>query len=309
MIVDATQVAGTIPEGNMFQSFLGGYSLIDLGFITSIEDGRASVDTCRLNNGLRISYKDVELLYIGNSLGYVNTESTGGLCLLLKPTSNMYNTQDGKVPLSSVPYADSCVKAIPLSNGSDASVMCGFNANGSFYIRPCNSNPLYEVLFQENSCSLSCGGTSYSLDSGGVSQFFGNGLISELYKSDGSYLKFYYATDNKVYAADIFKQDGSVTTYKHAYKAMTPAEEDDPSSFNNYMWTDTYNAEGSFTRVLKNSNGDDITSATCDAQGNISYLVKDGSSTLCSVSISADGEINVSKCSSFKIGSVFEVKP
>lgn len=297
----------------MFQSLLATYTIVDIGMIQQIEDRRAVVATNRFIGGKQVIYQDVEVLYIGGGGSFIDASSGAYICLLFAPAQNIYDTDDPKVPIRSQPYADTCLKAIPLTSGTEAITSLAFSETGSIVIGSTDTS-LYRVEFADHYVTISTAYNSYTWDADGTVQtWLGAGLYNKVAKADGNQYTLIFNTDGTVSMAQFIKPDGTITRYRMAFAAMEAAEQDDPSTFTNYMWIEewspdgthtvtqqaeqdkplwviTENADGTRSRVFTTDGGDPLYKEEIDAQGNRTEVFGDNK---LKIESKADGTYNV----------------
>lgn len=104
------------------------YNLIDLGIITSVNDGRCSVQSYKIVNGMNLVYTDLELVYPGGTGSY-NPE--GMSCIVFFPaesTSLKEHTISSLKPYFSIFGG----KVMPVSVDTDCAVKVGPSSEGYF---------------------------------------------------------------------------------------------------------------------------------------------------------------------------------
>lgn len=129
--------------------------LIDIGIIQDIDaNGRASVMTSKVSNGVPYILNDIEVLGLGNRNGAFIANACGGSCLLFAPRTNVPDVRDMNIDITTTPFSNANIKALPVSNGRGMYVNAYFNAEGTLTIATDN----YQLSFAERKVSYNAKG-------------------------------------------------------------------------------------------------------------------------------------------------------
>lgn len=291
---------------------LGTVGIIDIG---TCYDYKASTNTCsvitsKVLNSRRAVYRNVEVLCIGNQNNAFRTNPDGSLCLVFVPRSCVPNTRTMAVDLSADDYAKHGAKCIPVSNAANTEISVGFGADGSFGI----AGDDYAIRFTATDCSVIVNDIMYSIGDGGT--LISAGGTTKQTNTDGSWSEQALVDGSVAYRLS-FKTDGTYTIQRVSNAKPTPAELDDIDSFTNYVWTEEWAADGTYMRtlrgtdnenilktvtdnidgsteeVLNNADGNAILTTTKAADGSVTIVQTDGSDTLNTVTMSAEGDVTI----------------
>lgn len=284
------------------------YHLIDLGIIQGYnDDGSVNVLALYLDtNKQPVTFERVEVLYPGTNTGAITYNAEGSLCLLLKMKVSIPNTQTMEIDTTASPYGSSCIKAIPVTRGSQTAMKSGFDGFGNFSIQGdgCNLN------ITKKGVTLSSGGSSvaFSVDTG-LSKCLCNGQLFIDYNKDGSKRVLRYDTAGVAQYMLKVEADGSYTIKHNATKAFEDTDYDDLDAFTDWMWIEQYNVDGSRLTTLQKDADTPLLTREIAANGSVtdtltkdsgmSYTLKVGED----VSITIDGS---KKSIAFTTGEVTE---
>lgn len=284
------------------------YHLIDLGIIQGYNgDGSVNVLALYLDtNKQPVTFERVEVLYPGTNTGAITYNAEGSLCLLLKMKVSIPNTQTMEIDTVSSPYGSSCIKAIPVTRGSQTAMKSGFDGFGNFSIQGdgCSLN------ITKKGVTLSSGGSSvaFSVDTG-LSKCLCNGQLFIDYNKDGSKRVLRYDTAGVAQYMLKVEADGSYTIKHNATKAFEDTDYDDLDAFTDWMWIEQYNVDGSRLTTLQKDADTPLLTREITADGNVTdTLTKDSGMSYTlhvgkDVSIAIDGS---KKSITFTTGEVTE---
>lgn len=224
-------------EREIFLKNLSSFTVLDIGTIVSVENGRALVHGSSFVGGQQMIYDDAEIIYPGNEGGAYTAESAGTPCLIFIPMSCMPSISDRNIRIRAASYDTDGVKVMPIGNAAAALVKTCFNSGGIYSILSKN----YSLSFSEDTINLERKDShaSVSMDNNGGLHVIKRG-------------------ENSTHYVDMV--DGS-TTSKWQSKDQ------------DVQWTDTLNSDGSRTLVQnnpQNEEADPTCSITIDKTGNVS---------------------------------------
>lgn len=223
-------------EREIFLKNLSSFTVLDIGTIVSVENGRALVHGSSFVGGQQMIYDDAEIIYPGNEGGAYTAESAGTPCLIFIPMSCMPSISDRNIRIRAASYDTDGVKVMPIGNAAAALVKTCFNSGGIYSILSKN----YSLSFSEDTINLERKDShaSVSMDNNGGLHVIKRG-------------------ENSTHYVDMV--DGS-TTSKWQSKDQ------------DVQWTDTLNSDGSRTLVQnnpQNEEADPTCSITIDKTGNV----------------------------------------
>lgn len=211
--MDSTDILNSIfkNERQIFSSKLSSFTVLDIGTIVEVKNGRALVHGSSFVGGQQTIYKDAEIIYPGNEGGAYVAEGAGTPCLIFIPMSCMINTGDRKVQVESPSYNTDGVKVMPIGNAAAALVKTCFNAGGTYSVLTKN----YSLTFSEDSINLERKDAKASLgmDCNGGLHVLKRGENSTHYIDlvDGSTTSTWQSKDKDVQWVDTLNSDGSRT--------------------------------------------------------------------------------------------------
>lgn len=284
------------------------YHLIDLGIIQGYnDDGSVNVLALYLDtNKQPVTFERVEVLYPGTNTGAITYNAEGSLCLLLKMKVSIPNTQTMEIDTTASPYGSSCIKAIPVTRGSQTAMKSGFDGFGNFSIQGdgCNLN------ITKKGVTLSSGGSSvaFSVDTG-LSKCLCNGQLFIDYNKDGSKRVLRYDTAGVAQYMLKVEADGSYTIKHNATKAFEDTDYDDLDAFTDWMWIEQYNVDGSRLTTLQKDADTPLLTHEITADGNVTDTLTKDSGMLYTLKVGEDVSITIDgskKSITFTTGEVTE---
>lgn len=148
-------------DGNLRQ-----LHIVDLGTITEIENGYATIRSFAQQAGEVVEYFNVEVLYIGSVGGGIDIVPAGSLCLLIRPAIPVLDTQTEELVPNERPYSGSGMKAIPLTNCMDADVHAGWTESGAFQL---NTDAGLSIVLDNSQLLIGAkGSTLFRIDKSGA---------------------------------------------------------------------------------------------------------------------------------------------
>lgn len=284
------------------------YHLIDLGIIQGYnDDGSVNVLALYLDtNKQPVTFERVEVLYPGTNTGAITYNAEGSLCLLLKMKVSIPNTQTMEIDTTASPYGSSCIKAIPVTRGSQTAMKSGFDGFGNFSIQGdgCNLN------ITKKGVTLSSGGSSvaFSIDTG-LSKCLCNGQLFIDYNKDSSKRVLRYDTAGVAQYMLKVEADGSYTIKHNATKAFEDTDYDDLDAFTDWMWIEQYNVDGSRLTTLQKDADTPLLTREITADGNVTDTLTKDSGMLYTLKVGEDVSITIDgskKSITFTTGEVTE---
>ena len=221
-------------ERAIFISTLRSLSLIDIGTIVSVKEGRALVHGSSFSGGKQLVYQDAEIVFPGNRNGAYSTTCAGTPCLIFIPCSCMPHINDKKVRFTAPPYHKAGVKVMPIGNGVDNPISVKFDDSGTYSI----SSEKYGVVFRSDSMGV----------------FRPDGASSIEMTDDGNI----YVSRQGDSSCVISIEDGQTTV----------------SCEQNHVQWDISVQEGKLLLTQKDANNVNLSSITIDASGNASINAK-----------------------------------
>lgn len=208
--IDALK-AGLTNDNDMFLNQLSAYTIVDIGTIKNIVNGRALVHGSAFSGTQQVIYQDAEIIFPGNAGGAYMSECSGSPCLIFMPRSCMLDTASKKVRLSAPHYDKTGVKVLPICNGTTSVVKTLFSMNGIYSI----VSPHYSCEFTANTITVSYNNDSVSLniDEKGCCHIIRQGDDGTYYKdlNDGKVVETWINKDKNVQWIDTLESDGSRT--------------------------------------------------------------------------------------------------
>lgn len=196
-------------ERELFLKNLSSFTILDIGTIVSVENGRALVHGSSFVGGQQTIYDDAEIIFPGNEGGAYTSECAGTPCLIFIPMSCMPNISDRNIRLRAASYDTDGVKVMPIGNAASALVKTVFNDGGIFSILSKN----YNVSFSEDTINLERKDalSSVAMDGNGGFHLIKRGENSTHYIDDvdGSKTETWISKDKDVQWVDTLNSDGS----------------------------------------------------------------------------------------------------
>lgn len=270
-----------------FQQMLGSFSIIDIGVIQSVYEGRAHVVSYRHQADQVMEYDDVEVIYPGNIQGAFYSEPEGAMCLLICPRTIVDDLSTPGAATVNGTYSSRGMKAMPISNAQQSDVSVGFNGDGSFHI----ITEKYILTFDKLYIQLVVNEGAFSAVAnfdGSLEFTFASGLYRVYYGPDGMKEQLYLDSDNKPVRYEKIQPDGTCTVYHAGYESLTDEQYGDMSSYNSWHWIETYTQDGTKTVIHNDENGDELNNVTISDDGSVDIV-----STKATISIGADGSISI----------------
>lgn len=143
----------------LFIDTLKSLSLIDIGTIISIKDGRALVHGSSFTGGRQTVYQNAEVVFPGNNQGVYAASCAGSACLIFTPVSCMVDTETRVIDFTAAPYNSAGVKVLPIGNGNNNAITVQFE--GDMYRIRTNA---YSAVFKEDSLGIFCENTLSTLE-------------------------------------------------------------------------------------------------------------------------------------------------
>lgn len=198
-------------ERELFLNNLSSYTILDIGTIVEVKNGRALVHGSSFIGGQQTIYDDAEIVYPGNESGAYTVESAGTPCLIFIPLSCMPNIDNRNIQIRATSYDTDGVKVMPIGNGASSLVKTCFGAGGIFSIL----SKIYSLSFMEDAIHLERkdSATSLSMDTNGGLHLIRQGENGTHYIDDidGSKTETWISKDKDVQWADTLNSDGSRT--------------------------------------------------------------------------------------------------
>lgn len=198
-------------EREIFLRNLSSFTILDIGTIVSVENGRALVHGSSFVGGQQMIYDDAEIIYPGNEGGAYVAESAGTPCLIFIPMSCMPSISNRNIRLRTASYDTDGVKVMPIGNAAEAIVKTMFNSGGAYSILTKN----YNFSFDEDTIKLERKDSqaSVSMDYQGGLHVLKRGSESTHYVDmvDGSTTSTWQSKDKDVQWVDTLNSDGSRT--------------------------------------------------------------------------------------------------
>lgn len=239
MTSDNTLEAGLSSDEQKFRTFLKSFSIVDIGMIQYIKDGKATVATNIFIKGKQVIYDGVEVVYPGNDQGVFGAATANCTCLIFIPRTCMPSIRDKVVKHGELCYSKNGIKAMPIGNSIGNNVRTQYDGNGNLIIA---TGP-YTLLFQNDSITYQRkdNGSSLTIDESGnmyVVRQGANGVYRETIE-DGIVKTEWTTKDNDVKWTDVLNADGS-----RSFTQINPQQQSD-----NVMFSFSVAADGtvSFT--------------------------------------------------------------
>lgn len=284
------------------------YRLIDLGIIQEYnKDGSVNVLSLNLDsNGQAITFTNVEVLYPGTNTGAIMYNAEGSLCLLFKLKVSIPDTQTMLIDTGASPYSNDCLKALPVTRGSQTTLHSGFDGFGNFSIQGegCSININKKgLMITEGTDSI-----SLSVDSG-LSKCLCNGQLFVDYNIDGTKRVLRYDTGGIAQYMMKVEADGSYSIKHNATKAFEDGDYEDLDSFTDWLWVEQFNVDGSRTSILQQDADTPLLTREITAEGNVTDTLTKDSGMLYTLNVGEDVSIKVdgsNKSITFTTGEVTE---
>lgn len=284
------------------------YHLIDLGIIQGYNaDGSVNVLALYLDsNGQQVTFERVEVLYPGVNTGAITYNVEGALCLLLKMKVSIPDTQTMEINTTASPYGGDCIKAIPVTRGSQTILKSGFDGFGNFSIQSdgCSIN------ITKKGVTLSSGGSSidFSVDTG-LSRCLCNGQLFVDYNIDGTKRVLRYDTGGVAQYMLKVEADGSYAIKHNATKAFAEADYDDLDAFTDWLWVEQFNVDGSRISTFQKDADTPLLTREITVEGNVTDTLTADSGMLYTLNVGDDVSIAIdgsAKSITFTTGEVVE---
>lgn len=196
-------------ERELFLKNLSSFTILDIGTIVSVENGRALVHGSSFVGGQQMVYDDAEIIFPGNEGGAYTAECAGTPCLIFIPMSCMPSISDRNVRLRAASYDTDGVKVMPIGNAANALVKTVLSAGGIFSVL----SQYYNLSFAEESINLGRKDAlaSLAMDCNGGFHLIKRGENSTHYIDDvdGSKTETWISKDKDVQWVDTLNSDGS----------------------------------------------------------------------------------------------------
>lgn len=273
-------------DQQIFVSQLAEAMVIDVGIIESYKQstGTCSVHSFQILNGLPAMYTGVELIREGGVGNAFQHDVVGSLCLLFAPRSVALSLKDRQIDASRPMYDKAGIKCLAISTAVNTPLRMGFTSTGAFRIAGAN----YVVEINENGISYTDGTNSAQV---GQSAVLANGSVTIENEGDGSYVVQLIRTSDKyVMHRFSYSSDGTCQVQHVQQADMTESEIADPSTFQNYMWVDTFSTDGTRKLLLQDNQMSEIMHVTLGGTGDVEISNKGGTK----ITISVDGSVSIS---------------
>lgn len=259
-------------EREIFLKNLSSFTILDIGTIVSVENGRALVHGSSFIGGQQMVYDDAEIIYPGNEGGAYTAECAGTPCLIFIPMSCMPSISDRNIRLRAASYDTDGVKVMPIGNAAESIVKTMFNAGGVYSILTKN----YNFSFAEDTINLERkdAQASVSMDSSGGLHVIKRGENSTHYVDmvDGTTTNVWQSKDKDVQWTDTLNSDGSRTFVQN-----NPQDETADPLFSMTIAADgTVTVTGAVTEKI-NVTGDAVVTVDGDAKINADNIELNGS--------------------------------
>lgn len=153
---------------DVFTKLLSSLVIVDIGYITSVNGGRAVVETNQYVGDNRVVYKNVEVVYPGNGAGVFSTVCSNSPCLIFIPRTCTTDVNKHLLKPHAVDYSLDGIKCIPIGNGTGSIVNLSFDSVGNLLLQ----TKAYQLLFEEPGFSLQVGNNlTVSINAGGSIAF------------------------------------------------------------------------------------------------------------------------------------------
>ena len=259
-------------ERELFLNNLSSFTILDIGTIVEVKNGRALVHGSSFIGGQQTIYDDAEIIYPGNEGGAYVAESAGTPCLIFIPLSCMPSISNRNVQLRAASYDTDGVKVMPIGNAASALVKTWFNSGGIFSIL----SKIYSLAFDENSINLERRDStaSLSMDCRGGLHLIKQGEDSTHYIDDvdSSKTETWISKEKDVQWVDTLNSDGSRTFVQSDPNAE---EGDDPLCSLTIAADGTVTLTGKATEQL-NVIGDTVVTVDGDAKINADNIELNG---------------------------------
>lgn len=203
--------AGLTNDNDMFLAQLSAYTIVDIGTIQHVTNGRALVHGSAFNGTQQVIYQDAEIIFPGNSGGAYMVECTGSPCLIFMPRSCMLDTVSKNIRLSTPHYDKAGAKVLPICNGTTSTLKTLFSMDGIYSI----VSPQYNCVFTENTITVSYNDDSISLniDEKGCYHIIRQGDNGTYYMdlNEDGVVETWINKDKDVQWVDTLEMDGSRT--------------------------------------------------------------------------------------------------
>lgn len=288
------------------EEFFGKMHLIDLGIIQHYNaDGTADVLALYMNGGAQVTFTSVEVLYFGSGSGAFCCNPEGSLCLLFIPMTCVPNTSSLEINTAAPPFSAEGMKAIPVTRGDKSILHAGFDGFGNFLIS--GNTP---IQITKNGAQMCFGEDSVSINvDEGLTKVLCGGRVSVLENADGT--KRVLRLDDNGIAQYMLKveADGSYTIKRNATVAFTDEDYEDLDAFTDWMWIETYNTDGSVTKILQQDADTPLLTHSVASNGNVTDTLSADSGMTYTLKVGDDVSIVVdgtAKSIKFTAGSVTE---
>lgn len=247
------------PEDMMLRRLLRTYAILDIAILESVvRVNKRAIGTFRSGRVVRgqaLRYTNVEILGIGSSKGgWMGAGDGEDIYLVFSPSSSMPSTEDRIVDDDpSKVYSVTGMKALPLAFPGNWVSSLGFDRSGNLSLKFPGSNMTMGVdssIYYEHGTLFRIkknkDGSSFLSILSGLLQFF--------LMSDGSWYKVIWA-GSAIQEMHLRKADGTRILRRWSLSNPTSVERQDLPSFSNFVSTETFNPDGSYTLEYRNSGG------------------------------------------------------
>lgn len=216
--------------------------------------------------GAPVTYEHVELLYIGTNAGCISFNPEGCLCLLLKPYSCIPDTTTMEIDNRESPHSNAGMKAIPVTNGRQTALTAMFDGFGNFKM----DGDGVSINMSPSITTLTMGNASMTFSNEGeVCKCLCNGQLFVTHSEDGTTRILRYDTSNIAQYMMKVEANGSYVVKRNATKAFSDTDYDDLDAFTDWRWIETYNTDGSVSKVLQQDADTPLLTHSVDATGNV----------------------------------------
>ena len=284
---------------------LSRYHLIDLGCIQGYNtDGTVNVLSPYFMEGAPVAYEHVELLYIGTNAGCISFNPEGCLCLLLKPYSCIPDTTTMEIDNRESPHSNAGMKAIPVTNGRQTTLTTMFDGFGNFKM----DGDGVSINMSPSITTLTMGNASMTFSNEGeVCKCLCNGQLFVTHSGDGTTRILRYDTNNIAQYMMKVEANGSYVIKRNATKAFSDADYDDLDAFTDWRWVETYNTDGSVSKVLQQDADTPLLTHSVDATGSVTETLSKDSGMKYTLNVGENVSIVIdgsAKSIAIKTGSV-----
>lgn len=272
----------SVTELDQLSHKLKEFSFIDIGVITQVNtDGTVNVASFQYKSGVRIEYKNIELISANGA--YVNTSSIM-MGLIIRPLTSL-NLREFTLNNPN-PYDPAGAKFLPITTNLSSILTCGFDATGNFVI----SSPDYSFACGDKGISIVHPYIEASLDDDSI--IITNKSYTLEMLEDFTIRKQYINIDNLIYKMEEYLPDGTITVFSGAKEVLTTEEFNDITSYKKWTWIKTFNLDGSelYTQYEDQENDKKYLEVSVSATGDLVITNgKNSSDEFGGVIVSIDG--------------------